>query len=126
MVIYVAVRLDRIAFFRMMLHMRKRLLAVLALVLAVSLTGFAQDEKKQPDRVSGSVRSVDQQAMSIEVNLSSSPSVVRTVLWDQNTKVTLVDKPGTSADIKEGMRIVAIGKFEGVKLRATALTVRPR
>jgi outer membrane murein-binding lipoprotein Lpp len=104
--------------------MKRSVFAALVAVLALTLAGIAQEAK--PDRISGSVRSVDAKAMSIEVNMSQSPSTVRTVFWDANTKVTLVDKPGTAADIKEGMRIVAIGKFEGVKLRATDIRVRPR
>ena len=104
--------------------MRRSVFLALAAVLAISLLSFAQQQK--PDRVSGTVRMVDAKAMSIQVNLSQSPSAVRTVLWDAATKVQLEDKPGTSADIKEGMRIVAIGKFEGVKLHATDIRVRLR
>lgn len=104
--------------------MKKALVFALALAIALSLSLVAQEAK--PDRVSGTIRSVDAKAMSIEVNPSQTPSAVRVVLWDDKTKVLLGDKPGTAADIKEGMRIVAIGKFEGVKLRATDIRVRPR
>ncbi len=104
--------------------MKRSVFVALIAVLALGLTGTAQEAK--PDRISGTVRSVDAKAMSIEVNMSQTPSAVRTVFWDASTKVTLVDKPGTAADIKDGMRIVAIGKFEGVKLRATDIRVRPK
>jgi len=104
--------------------MKRSVFAALVAVLALTLAGIAQEAK--PDRISGTVRMVDAKAMSIEVNMSQTPSAVRTVFWDANTKVTLVDKPGTTADIKEGMRIVAIGKFEGVKLHATDIRVRPQ
>lgn len=104
--------------------MKTALVFALGLMLALSLSLVAQEAK--PDRVSGTVRSVDAKAMSIEVNLSQTPTAVRVVLWDDKTKVQLGSNPGTAADIKEGMRIVAIGKFEGVKLRATSIRVRPR
>jgi hypothetical protein len=107
--------------------MKKLLIVLMTVLLGLAMTAAGQGEKAPPgDRVSGTVRSVDAKAMSIEVNLSQVPSAVKTVLWDANTKVTLVDKPGTAADIKEGMRIVAVGKFDGLKLRATGIRVRPQ
>lgn len=105
--------------------MKKLALALVTALLGLTLTVSAQDEKKaQPDRLSGTVRSVDAKSMTIEITMSRTPTTVRKIMWDANTKVLVGDTPGTSADIKESMRIVAIGKFEGVNLKATTIRVR--
>lgn len=104
--------------------MKRSVFVALIAVFALGLAGIAQEAK--PDRLSGTVKSVDAKAMSVEILQSKTPSTVRVVLWDATTKIMLDDKPGTVADIKEGMRLVAVGKFEGVKLRATTIRVRPQ
>jgi hypothetical protein len=105
--------------------MKKLLVALLAVTLGLSMTMLAQDDKKgQADRLSGKVKTVDAKTMTIEITMSRTPSAVRKVMWDASTKVQVGDKEGTSADIKEGMRIVAVGKFEGVNLKATRIRVR--
>lgn len=107
--------------------MKKLIVVLFAALLGLSMLSFAQDEKKaQGDRLSGTVKYVDAKAMTVEITMSKTPSAVRKVMWDASTKVTVGDKPGTSDDIKEGMRIVAVGKFEGVNLKATAIRVRPQ
>ena len=47
-------------------------------------------------------------------------------MYDANTKFTMQGKPGTADDLKEGLKIVAIGKFEGVKLQATQVALTQR
>ncbi len=105
--------------------MKKLFLVLLTALLGIALTVSAQDEKKaQGDRLSGTVKTVDAKTMTIEITMSRTPSAVRKIMWDESTKVLVGDKPGSSSDIKEGMRIVAVGKFEGVNLKATTIRVR--
>lgn len=105
--------------------MKKLMLAFLSALLGLSLLAPAQNEKKaQPDRLSGTIRMVDASTMTIEITTRSTPTATRKIMWDASTKVLVGDQPGTAADIKEGMRIVAIGKFEGVNLKATTIRVR--
>lgn len=107
--------------------MKRVLVVLLAVMLGLTMLSFAQDAKKaEGDRLSGTVKSVDAKTMTIEMTMRSNPTAVRKIIWDSATKVTVVDQPGTAADIKEGMRIVAVGKFDGVILKATAIRVRPQ
>jgi hypothetical protein len=87
----------------------------------------AQTKKaKKPDRLSGVVKSVDAGSKTIEMHMRKSPNQVRKIMFDDSTKFTLSGKPATAADAKEGQGIVALGKFEGINLKAgqVALTLR--
>jgi hypothetical protein len=95
-------------------------------VLSLPILSAVVLAQEQPDRVSGVVRSADLKQMTIEVALRSQPNVLRKVLFDTTTKITMEEKPGQASDIKEGLRIVAVGKFEGVNLKATAISLRTR
>jgi len=93
------------------------------------LTGIAlaQTKKaKKPDRLSGVVKSVDAGAMTIEMHIRKNPNQIRKIIYDGATTFTLGGKPAQAADAKEGYGIVALGKFEGINLKATqiALTLR--
>lgn len=81
--------------------------------------------QENPDRLSGSVKSIDKKTMVIELTPRNS-TAVRKVHYDANTKFTLIDKPGKVDDVMEGMRIVAVGKFDGVDLKASNISLKPR
>jgi len=87
---------------------------------------LAQTKKAKPDRLSGVVKSVDAGAMTIEMHIRKNPNQIRKILYDGSTTFTMGGKPGKAADAKEGYGIVALGKFEGINLKATqiALTLR--
>lgn len=89
-------------------------------MLAAGLRG-----QEQPDRLSGVVKSIDKKAMVIELTPRNS-SAVRKVHYDGSTKFTLLDKASNVDEAAVGMRIVAVGKFQGVELNATQITLRPR
>lgn len=91
---------------------------------ALAAAAFAQEAK--PDRLSGRVRHVDKKAMVIEMAMSRQPSAIRKIMCDANTKFTVLGKPGKFEDVEEGMRVVAIGKFEGVNLKATEVSLTAR
>jgi hypothetical protein len=97
----------------------------LAIVLPVAFAGTLMAFQK-PDRLSGVVRQVDKTKMVIEITLSSNPSSVRKIHYDANTKFTFDKKPAQADVVKDGLRIVAIGKFEGVDLKATDVSLRNR
>lgn len=91
------------------------------------LAGVALAQKAaRPDRLSGFVKGVDKAKMTIEMRGRTNANIVRQIMYDANTQFTLQGKPATADDLKEDLRIVAIGKFEGINLKATqvALTVR--
>jgi hypothetical protein len=91
------------------------------------LAGVALAQKAaKPDRLSGVVSSVDKGKMTIGMRGRTSANVVRQIMYDASTKFTMQGKPGTAEDLKEGLRIVAIGKFEGVNLKATQVALTQR
>jgi hypothetical protein len=47
-------------------------------------------------------------------------------MYDTATKFYAGDKEGKIDDVQDGMRIVAVGKFEGVNLKAAEVRVRLR
>jgi hypothetical protein len=91
------------------------------------LAGVALAQKAaKPARLSGIVQSVDKGKMTIEMRMKTSATAIRQIMFDANTKFTMQGKPGTADDLKEGLKIVAIGKFEGVKLQATQVALTQR
>lgn len=95
----------------------------------VALAQEAEEGKKKggkPDRLSGRVMSVDKNAMTVEMHTNANPNVKRMIKWNADTKFTQGDKPASADDLKEGVRIVAVGKFEGPNLHATAINLPPR
>ena len=91
------------------------------------LAGVALAQKAaKPGRLAGIVKSVDKGKMTIEMRMRTSATAVRQIMYDANTKFTMQGKPGTADDLKEDLRIVAIGKFEGVILKATQIALTHR
>lgn len=81
--------------------------------------------EKRPDRLSGVVKSVDLARHRIEMRMRNG-NVVRVINYDANTRFMFNRKPGKVEDVKEGLRVVAIGKFEGVDLNATNISITAR
>ncbi len=103
--------------------MRRR--AFLGLALPVALAGLAYaQETKGKDRLSGKVRSVDKDKSTIQMYMSNNPNTLRTIMYDASTKFTLNGAAANADAVKEGQRIVAVGTFEGVNLKATKISVK--
>lgn len=85
-----------------------------------------QADAAKPDRISGICDMISKDQMTITVHMRKSPTVKRMILYDDKTVVTIEGKPGKIEEIKEGWSVVALGKFEGVKLRAERLNAGPR
>jgi len=93
----------------------------LALVTTVAVAQEKKAEKAKEDRVSGRIRLISKDTNTITV---ARGNVQRQVVWDSNTKFTKMNKPGSLDDVKENVRVICLGKFEGVKLMATRIDVR--
>jgi cytochrome c-type biogenesis protein CcmE len=92
--------------------------------LGFGLAGVALAQKTaKPGRLSGIVKSVDKGKNTIEMRGKSSSNAVRLIMYDAGTKFTMQGKPATADDVKEGLRIVAIGNFEGVNLKAAQVAL---
>ena len=105
--------------------MNRRIFMLSAIPLGLAGVGLAQKAAKQ-DRLSGIIRSVDKSKMTIEMRGRTDANIVRNIMYDANTKFKLQGKPATADDLKDGRRIVALGKFEGVNLKATQVALTER
>lgn len=78
--------------------------------------------KARQDRLSGRIQMINKDASTITLDRNN---VRRTVVYSPETKVTFRNKPGTMDDVKEGRRIIALGKFnDKSQLVATRIDVR--
>lgn len=82
----------------------------LPLVLA---TGFAiqagaKDKMPREARIDGRVQMINKDKSEITVRQSNSP---RTIIYSGDTKWTKRNKEGSMADIKEGYRVICVGKM---------------
>jgi len=102
--------------------MRRR--TFLASAIPVSVAGVLLAKEGKPDRLSGTVKLVDKDKKELHMAPRNTPNGQREILWDDNTKWTLEGKPSDAAAAKEGQSVVAIGKFEGVVLHATEISLK--
>jgi len=96
------------------------------LALALASQGVAQEKKKaaQPkeDRLSGTVQMINKDTSTITIRRDN---VQRVVVYNADTKFTKVNKPGSLDEVKEGARLICLGKFdEKSRLVATRIDVR--
>jgi hypothetical protein len=55
----------------------------------------------------------------------TSGNIQRTVIYNSDTKFTKVNEPGSLDEVKEGVRVICVGKFdEKGRLAATTISVR--
>jgi ABC-type antimicrobial peptide transport system permease subunit len=113
--------------------MRRILSAVLGLflgvALSVSVTNSVYAKEKKPkaastkeDRLSGTIHMVNKDTKTITVRKGN---LQRQVVYDDNTKVTYRNKPGSWDDVKEGRRVIVLGKFnDKTQLMASRIDVR--
>ncbi len=94
----------------------------LGVALPFGFAGVALAQAKK-DRLSGVVNTVDAGKKTIEMHPRKSPNAIRKIMYDDSTSFTLDGKPAKAEDTKEGNRIVALGKFEGVNLKASQVAL---
>jgi hypothetical protein len=98
---------------------------VAVLLLAVAGTVIAKEKKAagtKQDRVEGRVQMINKDTSTITVTAKN--NVQRQVVYSSDTKFTYRNKPGSIDDVKDGRRVICLGKFEGVKLMASRVDVR--
>ncbi len=101
-----------------------RLSLGILLALALATQGVAQEKKKAAngDRVSGTIQAMNKDASTFTVRRGS---MQRTVVYSADTKFTKVNQPGSIDELKEGVRVICLGKFdEKGRLVATRIDVR--
>ena len=103
------------------------LLLAAVLVFALAMVAGAQEKKKKEagDRVSGTIQTINKDTKTISVRQSSG-NVQRQVVYSDSTQITNQNKPGGTLDeLKEGVRVICIGKFnDKTQLVATRIDIR--
>jgi hypothetical protein len=109
--------------------MRNRL-GVMALLLGIALIGptlmatYAQ-EKEKADRVAGTVQVLNKETKTILVS-SDANNKQEQVLYDDKTKMTKDNKPGSIDDVQNGRRVICLGRLNDKgQLHAVRCDVRP-
>ncbi len=93
------------------------LMLVVALVASIVLVpGLYAQAKKDPktglDRLEGLVTGVNKDKSTIMVRQSGSTNVVWTISYTADTKFTYRNEAGSLDEVKDGRRVIVLGKFE--------------
>ena len=104
------------------------LLADLFLLLSLAAMASPADQKRTPtkeDRLTGTVHMIDKDTSTIIIR---NGAVRRSVVYNAETKFTILNKQGGSIDdVIVGRRVICLGKFnDKAQLLATRVEVRSR
>ncbi len=105
--------------------MRYVVLSVLSLMVAVSLLApqSSAADKAKGDRLEGTVKTINKDTSTIMIAKGSNPP--HTVIFSATTKFTKRNQPASLDDVKEGRRLICLGKFDDkTRLMATQIDVR--
>ena len=93
------------------------------LTLAVATEAKAQEKgAAKEDRLTGSIHMINKDTSTITIRRGN---VQRQVVYNADTKITYRNKPGTMDEVKEGRRVICLGKFnDKTQLVATRIDVR--
>jgi hypothetical protein len=92
------------------------------LTLAVATQAKAQDKSAKEDRLTGSIHMINKDTSTVTIRRGN---VQRQIVYNADTKITYRNKPGSMDDVKEGRRVIALGKFnDKTQLVATRIDVR--
>ncbi len=102
------------------------LMLAFSLVLAPGL--FSQiktDPESKLDRIEGTVMSIDKAKNTMVIRQRGTANLDYTISFNEKTIYTLRNQPAKAEDVKDGVRIVALGKAEGAnKLAAARIDIR--
>ncbi len=102
---------------------------LLAIVLSLALAGEVNAQKKKEakapkeERLSGTVQMISKDTSVI--TLRTRGNIQRYVVYSNDTNFTYRNKPGSLDEVKEGRRVICLGKYdEKARLVATRVDVR--
>jgi hypothetical protein len=115
--------------------MKRGIPAVMVLVLALTLVFgvglYAQVTKDKAtglDRIEGKIQSINKDKSTMAVMQSgggtSGGQAVWQVAYSAETKFSLRNKPAKMEDVKEGMRVIVLGKYDNIKMNAARIDIR--
>jgi hypothetical protein len=110
--------------------MKRGIPAVMVLVMGFTLVLgiglYAQVHKDTAtglDRIEGRVQSIQKEKSTLSLQQTGG-TIVWQVVYNAQTKYTIRNKPGKVEDVKEGFRVIVLGKFENNTMTAVRIDVR--
>ena len=94
-------------------------------LLATSLmmpVALAEEGKASEARLEGRVMSIDEDNSAITIQVDNA---LRTVVYNRDTKFTVLNKPASLEDLREDERVICLGEFDE-KLRLVASRIDAR
>jgi hypothetical protein len=86
-------------------------LSALCLALAVSLAVLPLSAADKPDRLTGSVKMINKDSSTITIRPRNTANQ-RIIVYSADTKITLRGKASSMDQVKEGRRVICLGKFD--------------
>jgi len=102
--------------------------AAVLLALSVAAAAGAQKEGKakaaKQNRIDGNIQMIDKNTRTLTVTVRGK-TLQRQVIYDDKTKFTFRNKPASLDALKEGRRVIVLGKLnDKAQLMATRIDVR--
>ena len=111
--------------------MKSRIPVVAALVLGLTLltaAGVWAQMKKDPktglDRIEGTIQSINKEKSTLTVRQSGGGNPVWLVLYNAKTAFSMRNEKAKMEDLKDGLRVIVLGKFADDTLTAARIDIR--
>jgi hypothetical protein len=110
-------------------HSKSSMLAlalILSLVLIPCVLAQAKkDLKTGEDRLEGTIQSINKDTSTITLRQANKNNIVWQIVFNKDTKFTFRNEPATVAELKDGIRVICLGKFlDGTKMTAVRIDAR--
>ncbi len=107
--------------------MKRAFLFALLLLLVVPgmVAQIKVDQQSKLDRIEGTVQSIDSKNMTFVIRERGTANLDYTIVYNDKTAFTFRNAKSTISELKDGRRIIALGKAEGAtKLIAQRVDIR--
>jgi hypothetical protein len=100
---------------------------VLLVVVSAVYPQIRKDAKTGLDRIEGIIQSIDRKASTITVRQKSTTEAVWQAVYNDQTKFTYRNTPASLDELKEGQRVVCLGKSESAShIAVTRVDIRTK
>ncbi len=99
----------------------------LCLTLVLGAGVYAQikkDTKTGLDRIEGTIQALNKEKSTLTIIQSGSTKASWKVIYNDQTKFTMRNKPAKLEDLKDGQRVIILGKAEKEVLTAVRIDIR--
>ena len=110
--------------------MRRGTPAVMILILGLTLVLGAgiyaqvkKDTKTGLDRIEGTIQAINKDKSTLTVKQTGTTTSWK-VLYTGETKFTMRNQPAKVDDLKDGLRVIVLGKYEKDELKADRIDIR--